>query len=620
MESLSEWVSGNKSDLFYGVVGKFGYLRRFSPAFLEALEFMQEFEGAHIPCLDGLHVLKGLNVDNKRSVPMDVPDEFVPKRLMPLIRDNKNRIDKRRWECALLIKLRDEIKAGNIYVKHSKRFGRFDDFFIPQEQWIGLRDAFFLRSGLPQNSSDVPNHLCPRLAQAYDRFLETAQENSYATVDENGWRLSADSSEKLDPISQEKLDHLKEWLGKNMRKIKLPDLLIEVDNELNFTKHFLPPSHRQERIPKEICLILATVLAHGCNIGPFTMAHLIPEITYRQLKRITDWQMTEEAQKSALAELVGAIAELDTSFNWGEGKTSASDGQRFSLPQRVLQQTYSTKFSDFALEFYSFIADNYAPFYSMPIECTDRDASFVLDGLLYNESELELEEHYTDTHGYTEINFAAFAMLGRRFCPRIRGIRHQRIYQIDPHREYGMLTHLVNRADRTINTNLIVEQWDRMGQFYASLECGHTTASVALKRLAAYSAKNRFYRACRELGRIFKTEFILNYMSQPHLRTRIRQGLLKVEQLHALARDVYYGRRGRINARELHEQINTCSCLTLVLACIIYWQAKEVSRVIGSCNPEENGVDISLLEHISPIEWDNVILYGQYIINRNLIR
>ena len=115
---------------------------------------------------------------------------------------------------------------------------------------------------------------------------------------------------------------------------------------------------------------------------------------------------------------MNAIADLDTSSRWGEGRTAASDGQRFSLPRRVLQQTYSTRFSDFALEFYTFVADNYAPFYSLPIECTDRDAAFVLDGLLYNESELEIEEHYTDTHGYTEINFAAFAMLGLRFCLR----------------------------------------------------------------------------------------------------------------------------------------------------------------------------------------------------------
>ena len=41
---------------------------------------------------------------------------------------------------------------------------------------------------------------------------------------------------------------------------------------------------------------------------------------------------------------------------------------------------------------------------------------------------------------------------------------------------------------------------------------------------------DRFYRATRELGRAFKTEFILDYLSQPALRTRIRRGLLKGEQ------------------------------------------------------------------------------------------
>src|ERR1700726_101071 len=78
------------------------------------------------------------------------------------------------------------------------------------------------------------------------------------------------------------------------------------------------------------------------------------------------------------------------------------------------------------------------------------------------------------------------------------------------------------------------------------------------------------------------------------------RGLLKVEQLHALARDVFYGGRGRINALGLWEQMNTCSCLNLILACIVYWQAREISRVLGQCDPVANGVDTSLLEHISP--------------------
>jgi len=181
-------------------------------------------------------------------------------------------------------------------------------------------------------------------------------------------------------------------------------------------------------------------------------------------------------------------------------------------------------------------------FYSTPIECTDRDAAYVLDGLLYNESDLALEEHYTDTHGYTEINFAAFAMLGRRFAPRIRGLHKQRIHRIDLNRDYGPLEVLLKRHDRTIRMDWICEQWERMGQFYASLESGHTTASTALKRLAGYSGKNHFYRANRELGRMFKTEYILQYMSDPLVRQRVRRGLLKGEELHALARQVAYGK------------------------------------------------------------------------------
>ena len=53
-------------------------------------------------------------------------------------------------------------------------------------------------------------------------------------------------------------------------------------------------------------------MAHDCNLGIYTMAKLTPDVTYEQLKRIGDWQLTEEAQRSAL-ELVSAIADLDTS-------------------------------------------------------------------------------------------------------------------------------------------------------------------------------------------------------------------------------------------------------------------------------------------------------------------
>jgi hypothetical protein len=64
------------------------------------------------------------------------------------------------------------------------------------------------------------------------------------------------------------------------------------------------------------------------------------------------------------------------------------------------------------------------------------------------------------------------------------------------------------------------------------------------------------------------------------------------------------------------------SCLTLIIACVIYWQAKEISRVVRWYQPKEGEekIDVTLLEHVSPIEWDNVILYGHYILDRAQIR
>ena len=54
--------------------------------------------------------------------------------------------------------------------------------------------------------------------------------------------------------------------------------------------------------------------------------------------------------------------------------------------------------------------------------------------------------------------------------------------------------------------------------------------------------------------------------------------------------------------------MNSCSCLTLILACIIYWQAKQITRTMLSGDLAQEGIGATLIQHISPIEWDNVIL------------
>jgi hypothetical protein len=60
---------------------------------------------------------------------------------------------------------------------------------------------------------------------------------------------------------------------------------------------------------------------------------------------------------------------------------------------------------------------NNRAFHSKLISTTVRDATYVLDGLLYHESNLRFVEHYTDTTGFADHVFAMMHLLGFRFAP-----------------------------------------------------------------------------------------------------------------------------------------------------------------------------------------------------------
>jgi TnpA family transposase len=617
MAEMDNWFNSKYSHLLHLVVERFSYIRQFSPSFVASLDFEAHGEKSK-NIVAAITVLKTLNQEGKRVLPKNAPVNFIPKKLRPLVISGKT-INKKAWECALLSCIREEIKVGNLTVKDSKRFGHFDDFFMPAEQWERTRDQFFERSKLPKDPKKAIAYLTQKHHGAVDNFLAKQKGNNYAKIGAKKFVLSVEPAEKLTKTEKKNLKTLESWISQHMRIMRLPQLLIEVDNDLHFTQEFMLPHQKNIRDVDTVCGILASIMAHGCFIGPYTMARLMNGVSYKQIQRITDWQLTEEAHRFALAKIVNAIGDLEISKEWGPGETSSSDEQRFEYHRKTAQQTFSVKLRDFALGFYTFVADNYAPYFSQPMECTNRDAPYVLDGILYNESDLDIQEHFTDTHGYTEINYAVFGMLGKTFSPRIKNVKEQRIYRIDDGKNYGDLEPIVAGRNKKIHLEWIEEYWDKIAYLCASLESGFVTASTVLKRLNGFSPKNHFYRAIRELGRLFKTENILNYLSDPVLRQKRRRGLLKGEEIHQLARDVGYGKRGKITARDVGGQRNTCSCLTLIMAGIIYWQAKEIWRVIKMYGHKLDLACLKMLPHISPIGWDNLILYGEYAFNKDLI-
>jgi hypothetical protein len=262
-----------------------------------------------------LQMVREIIQDTRRSVPSNTILDFLPKTVRQAVKENGS-INRRRYEAAVFTALRDHIKNGNLAITGSKRFGKLDDFFIDMKQWDTLREAFFCKNNMPQNCRDVPVYLENRLQVAFDFFLGHEKNNPFAKVGKEGWVLSIDPAEELHAAKKLKLEALKQWLSDNMRTIKLPDLLIEVDNDLHFTDPFLPATRRRERNPDDICSVLTTMMCYGCNIGPYIMPQIIPGVSYHQIKHMFLWQMTEDANNRSLALIVNGIGGIEATKAW----------------------------------------------------------------------------------------------------------------------------------------------------------------------------------------------------------------------------------------------------------------------------------------------------------------
>ena len=93
---------------------------------------------------------------------------------------------RRRWESAVFLKVHDEIRAGNLAIEGAKNFGRFEAFFLPSLEWEQIREAFWVRTGLPSNPDSAVDQLKARLSDAVDRFLEGIPDNRQVASDDNG--------------------------------------------------------------------------------------------------------------------------------------------------------------------------------------------------------------------------------------------------------------------------------------------------------------------------------------------------------------------------------------------------------------------------------------------------
>jgi TnpA family transposase len=238
-----------------------------------------------------------------------------------------------------------------------------------------------------------------------------------------------------------------------------------------------------------------------------------------------------------------------------------------------------------------------------------RDSSYVLDGLLYHESDLRIEEHYTDTAGFTDHVFALMHLLGFRFAPRIRDLGDTKLYIPKGDAAYEALKPMIGS---TLNIKHVRAHWDEILRLATSIKHGTVTASLMLRKLGSYPRQNSLAIALRELGRIERTLFILDWLQSVDLRRRVHAGLNKGEARNALARAVFF-----IRDRSFEQQRYRASGLNLVTAAIVLWNTVYLERAANVLYGLGQPVDSTLLQYLSPLGWEHINLTGDYLWRSN---
>jgi len=164
------------------------------------------------------------------------------------------------------------------------------------------------------------------------------------------------------------------------------------------------------------------------------------DLSYTSLLWHTNWYLDDNTLPPAITALVNYHHGLSLTQAWGGGKLSSSDGQRFPVTLKNAQATALPRYFGYGkgVTFYTWTSDQFSQYGQKVIPSTTRDATYVLDGILDNETDLTILEHTTDTAGYTEVIFALFDLLGLSFAPRIRDVGDQQLYRLK-RRNYSAL-------------------------------------------------------------------------------------------------------------------------------------------------------------------------------------
>ena len=588
------------------LLNRYPSLRKYFADFIH-LPFAAKQGNEHL--IQAIDLVRKLDAGEAPRLPPTAPTTFVPKELRRALKDQDGKLNRNAWEMGLALAIKDAMRSGDLYLPQSKQHVSFWDLTLSEPRWQEVKTSSCDDLQQPQKH-EAKAVLTHQFHEASDLAKQRFEFDDFAEIQDGKLKLKRYDKIALPPS----VTTLQKVIDARLPAIRIEQLLMEVDHLTGFSRHFTPLQGHQSRPPHFYKTLMAALISQATNLGVVSMSASVKGITVDMLRHVLHDFVREETLTAANAEIVNRHHALPLSAVHGTGTLSSSDAQRFGMRASSLLASYYPRYYGYyekAIGVYTHISDQYAVYSTKVISCSPREALYVLDGLLENNTILQIREHTTDTHGYTEIIFALCHLLGFYFMPRIRDLKDQQLYRIDRFVDYGVFTPLLTK---TADLTIVEEQWEEMIRVALSLKQHTAPAHVIVQRLTNSFPSDRLSKAFTNLGRIIKTQYILRYLTDLELRQTVQLQLNKGEYRHKLPRRIFFANQGEFTTGDYEEIMNKASCLSLVSNAILYWNTIQINDIVENLRSQGVEIDKETLSHISLLPFKHVVPNGTYFI------